>query len=74
MAIYRLLKNLTFGSEEAGAMADAYERTLVDLGITDRSNPQAEKIALAIIVLVREGERDSATLATLAAKAVERRA
>jgi hypothetical protein len=70
MAIYRLLKNSTFGTREAAAMAKAYERVLSELGITDRSDPRTETLALAIAVLVREGETDSTRLAQLAAKAI----
>ncbi len=72
MAIYRLLKNSTFGAREAAAMAKAYERVLSELGITDRSDPQTESVALALAVLVREGETDSARLAELVAKAIRR--
>lgn len=71
MAIYRLLKNSTFGAREAAAMAKAYERVLSELGI-DRSDPQTESVALALAVLVREGETDSTRLAELAAKAIRR--
>ncbi len=70
MAIYRLLAASKFEPHEAMLMTEAYEKALIDLGITDRLDPQTEKIALAIVVLVREGETDSARLAKLAAKAV----
>ncbi len=72
MAIYRILKNSTVGTKEAAVMAEAYERALTDLGIADRSDSQTENIALAIVVLVREGETDSARIAQLAAKAIQR--
>ncbi len=72
MAIYRLLKNLTFGPQEVAVMSDAYERALINLGIADRSDPQTENIALAIVALLREGETDTNRLAQLAAKAIQR--
>ncbi len=71
MAIYRLIQNSTFGPREAAVMAKCYERALIDLGIQDRSDPQTESIALAIAVLVREGETDSDRLAQLACRAFE---
>jgi hypothetical protein len=51
-------------------MAKAYERALSDLGITDRSDPRTETVALAIAVLVREGETDSERLAQLTIRTI----
>ncbi len=72
MAIYRLLKNSQFLPEESKAMIDAYERALVQLGITDRSDPQTEGIAAAILHLLRDGETDPTRLAQLACQAISR--
>lgn len=70
MAIYRLLQNLTFGPQEVAMMSEAYERALIDLGITDKSDPRTEGIALAIVALLREGETDADRLAQLACQAI----
>ncbi len=72
MAIYRILKNSTVVTQEAAAMAEAYERALSELGIADRSDPRTESIALAILALLRDGETDPARLAQLAGRAVGR--
>ncbi len=66
MAIYRLLQNLTFGPQEVATMSEAYEQALNNLGITDKSDPRTESIALAIVALLREGETDADRLAQLA--------
>ncbi len=68
MAMYRSRKSSA--DPEATAMADAYERAVIDLGITDRSSPQAENIAIAILRLMRDGETDPAQLAQLACRAI----
>jgi hypothetical protein len=70
VAIYRLLMNSTFEPHEVLAMTEAYERALVNLGISDRLDPQTESIALAILHLLRDGERDPAKLAEFACRAV----
>lgn len=55
MAIYRMLRELTFGSRETARMTKAYETTLVELGFS-RSDPRAETIAAAIIHRAASGE------------------
>jgi hypothetical protein len=72
MAIYRLLRNSTFAPDEVAAMTEAYERALVKLGISDRSDPQTESIALAILHLLRDGEKDPERLAEFACRAFKR--
>jgi hypothetical protein len=72
MAIYRLLQKLSFKSQEAAAMAEAYEGSLIDLGIEDRSDPRTENLAVAILALFREGETDPVHLRELACQAVRR--
>jgi hypothetical protein len=49
MAIYRLLRNLTFDPRETASMTAAYEIALLELSIEDRANPWTEIIASAII-------------------------
>jgi hypothetical protein len=70
MAIYRLIQKSTFGAREAAVMAKAYESALIRLGLSDRSDPRTEEIAIAIALLVREGEMDSDRIAQFAARAV----
>lgn len=50
-------------------MTEAYERALAILGISDRSDPQTESIALAILHLLRDGEKDPTRLAEFACRA-----
>ncbi len=42
MAIYRILRNSTFGPQEISKMTAAYEVALVELGIDDRADPRTE--------------------------------
>lgn len=68
MAIYRLLQNSSFGPEEVAVMCEAYEQTLLALGIANRSDPITEDIAAKIIAMVRAGESDPATMSARAIK------
>ncbi len=74
MAMYRIIKKLSFADQEAATMAEAYERALADLGITDRFHPQTESIAMAILHLMRDGENDPVRLARFACQAIAPRA
>ena len=58
MAIYRMLRNLDFGPQEISKMTTAYEVALIELGIADRTDPQTEIIASAIIHRAGAGEFD----------------
>lgn len=49
MAIYRLIKNGSFGPEEVAAMTAAYEDALVELHLKDRDDPITELIARAVV-------------------------
>lgn len=59
MAIYRLIKNGSFGPEEIEAMTAAYEAALMELRLTDRDDPITELIARSIVNVVATGERNS---------------
>jgi hypothetical protein len=72
MAIYRLIQNSTFAADEASALTEAYERALAILAISDRSDPQTENIALAILHLLRDGEKEPERLAEFACRAFKR--
>jgi hypothetical protein len=69
MAIYRLIQNSTFQPQEISEMTEPYERALANLGIVDRTDPQTESIAFAILHLLREGETDPDRLAEFACRA-----
>ena len=71
MAIYRLIQKISPGQMEAAVLAGAYERTLVTLGITDRTDPITQRIATAILHMWREGETDVLRLSQLACLAVK---
>ncbi len=70
MAMYRIRKS--FADPKTAAIADAYERAMINLRITDRTSPQANSLAIAISQLIRDGEADPARLACLACRAVAR--
>jgi hypothetical protein len=58
MAIYRLLREASFGPDEIGRMTAAYEQAFVALGLQDRTDPRTEILAQKIIAVARTGERD----------------
>ena len=71
VAIYRLLRNLTFEPREIARMTAAYEMVLVELGITNRADDRTESIALAIIHRARAGEGTVRGLADFAIRQVQ---
>jgi hypothetical protein len=58
MAIYRLIKNGSFGPDEIRVMTEAYEGALIDLNIADRNDPLTELIAKSIVNVTATGERN----------------
>jgi hypothetical protein len=66
VAIYRLADNVTFGPEEIRALSEAYERTLLALGLTDRTDPVTELVAKKIIEIAQTGELNARRLSALA--------
>jgi hypothetical protein len=60
MAIYRLIASGTFDPEviEVMTMTTAYEASLSDLQLADRSDPITKLIAATIITITSTGERD----------------
>jgi hypothetical protein len=58
MAIYRLLKESSFGPEELSKLGAAYERTLEALGLTDRKDPMTELVARKLLAIHRTGVCD----------------
>ena len=69
MAIYRILRNSTFGPQEISKMTTAYEVALIELNI-DRADPQTETIAAAIIHRAGTGEWNIRALADFAGQQV----
>jgi len=53
-----LLQEASFGPEEIKGLTLAYEATLALLHLKDRTDPVCELIAVKIIKVYREGERD----------------
>ncbi len=68
MAIYRLLRNSPLGPAEIKRMTDAYEHALLALGITDRSHPLTESIAMKVIAITQTGELEPLLIAARAVK------
>ena len=70
MAIYRLIANGSFGPDEIEAMKAAYEQTLLDLRLADRTDPLTEIVAKAIVNVTATGERDPVVIARRALNAL----
>jgi hypothetical protein len=66
MAIYRMLQNSPMGPEEIAVLTDAYERTLRELRLVDRSDPITQLIAKKIIEVGQRGVRDPEQISELA--------
>ena len=58
MAIYRLLREASFGPDEISQMTAAYEQALQALKLVDRNDPITEILAKKIIEVARSGEHD----------------
>jgi hypothetical protein len=65
VAIYRMLKGMVFDEREVKAMTSAYEAILVELQLTDRTDPLTESIASKIIVHCQTGICDPERLCEL---------
>jgi hypothetical protein len=55
MAIYRLLRVVSFDRKQEALMAEAYEKALV-VGHIDRTDPWTDLIASRIVHIVQKGE------------------
>ncbi len=73
MAIYRILRNSTFGPQEISKMTAAYEVALIELGI-DRNDPRTEIIASAIVHRASAGKSDVRGLADFAIRQINAKA
>lgn len=65
MPISRLFEGQAFEPEHCEAMAAAFEGTLKQLGLKERSDPACELVARKIIQLGQQGVRDSGELIAL---------
>jgi hypothetical protein len=70
MPIRRLIEQDAFDPEAIAAMAAAFEATLAELGLVDRSDAMTEIVAKRIIQFAQEGERDPIRLRELALKSL----
>ena len=58
MAIYRLIREASFGPDEIMTLSTAYEAALVALDLTDRQDPVTDLVAAKIIQVYRLGVQD----------------
>ena len=59
MPLYRLLQNSAFEPEAVAAMGAAFEETCRLLGLADTSDALRDLVAIKIIELAQQGERDA---------------
>jgi hypothetical protein len=70
MAIYRLFQKTAFEPEDVKRMSEAYERALIQLGLTDRNDPLTETVAKLIVEIAQTGVKDPEMICDLAIKRV----
>jgi hypothetical protein len=58
VAIYRMLQGMAFDDHSVKAMTSAYEAILVELGLTNRTDPLTTIAASKIITIYQMGERE----------------
>ena len=68
MAIYHLIRTLSFDPEQIEKLTTAYEDALRVLQLSNRSDPITTIIAERIIEAAKSGERDPVTLCATAIK------
>jgi hypothetical protein len=62
MPLTKFLQGKAFGPDEIAVMVKAFEDTLRELGLADRTDPATEIVARRIIDLAHQGERDPVRL------------
>jgi hypothetical protein len=62
MTNHRLLQHSAFNQDDIDRMVTAYEHCLQILGLAERSDPVAERIAKQIVEIAQTGERDPAAV------------
>jgi hypothetical protein len=68
---YSLIAESGLEADAISAVIVALERTLDSLGLTDRTDPITKVVALKLIELARQGERDPQRLADLTLQALQ---
>jgi hypothetical protein len=66
VAIYRLLQKSAFEPEDIERMIAAYELALVELVLSDRSDPLTETVAKYIVEAAQTGEKNPKAICGLA--------
>jgi hypothetical protein len=69
MAIYRLLQNTNFETEDIAVMAAVFEDLCVELGLAQREDPLRDMVARKVIECAQMGERDPVQLRKCADRA-----
>ena len=72
MAIYRMLDGMDFDEPSKKAMTTAYEVVLVELGLTDRTDPTTITVAKKIISICQMETCDADQLIELTLKELRR--
>jgi hypothetical protein len=62
VAIYRLIREGAFEPEDTARTGEAYEAALKRLGLVDRNDPLAQRIASKIIEIARSGKAPAAAI------------
>ncbi len=62
MTVYRLYKNRAFEPEAISVMTSAYAEVCRTLGLSERDDPGADKVAKAVIEYAQRGASDPARL------------
>jgi len=68
VALYRHIREGSFGPQDIARMTAAYEAALKLLHLKDRADPVTELVAKKIIEIARSGEPDPAKICTRALK------
>lgn len=63
MAIYRMLRDASFGADEVIRLSAAYEYALQTLRLKKRTDPVTEIVAKRIIEVAGTGEKDPVSIA-----------
>lgn len=73
MPILKLLQDSPFGPREIDIMERAYKEAIRIAGITDRTSPDAESLARAVIASFKYGETDPRVIAEQVAGSREKK-
>jgi hypothetical protein len=68
MPIYRLLQNSPLGPERIALLVAAYEQTLKELDLVERSDPVTQLVAKKILEIGERGVNDADQISEIALK------